>query len=46
MEIEKGEREERKKKILSGYRLKVNYLPSKQEIWVRFPLSAMAKKTN
>ncbi len=23
-----------------GYRLMVNYLPSKQETWVRFPLSA------
>lgn len=28
-----------------GYRLKVNYLPSKQKIWVRFPLSANKNKS-
>ncbi len=35
-----------KKKNLGGYRLKVDYLPSKQRIWVQFPLSTMVKKTN
>ena len=33
-------------KKFCGYRLMVDYLPSKQEIWVRFPLSAINSLEN
>ncbi len=39
----KKKRENILKNHLGGYRLKVDYMPSKQRIWVRFPLYAMAK---
>jgi hypothetical protein len=44
--VRKKKRKKIKRNNLGKYKLKLDYLPSKQRIWVRFSLSAMAKKTN